>query len=70
MSVMWRERDFYERLFLFDEDSTEHNSFYEAVHSEGFHLSPLEERMLHIVCQNKGRRIDEQTEIVGTIGIA
>ncbi len=70
MSVMRGETDFDVCLLLHDKDSTEHNALDKRAHGESLHLGSPERGMLHSVCQDKGRCIEEQTEVVCTVGVA
>lgn len=64
MPVVRREADFDVGLLLDDIYSTEHDALHEAVHGKVFHVSTLEERVLHPVSQDESCRIQEQTEVV------
>ena len=48
----------------------EHDAPDEAVHGESLHLGSPEHDVFHSVCDDKGRRMEEQAEIVGTVGVA
>ena len=48
----------------------EHDAPDNAVHGEPLHLGSLEHGALHPVRNDKCRRMEEQAEIVGTIGVA
>ena len=67
MPVVGRETDFDICLLLHDVDSTEHDALDETVHGESLHLCSPEHGVLHLVCQYKGRCIEEQAEVVGTV---
>ena len=69
MSVVWREADFDVCLLLHYMDSTEHNAFDEAVHGESLNIGSPERSVFHSVCQDEGCCIEEQPEVVCTVGV-
>ena len=70
MPMVRRETDFDICFLLYDIDSTEHDALDKTVHGESLDFGSLEHSVLHSVRQYKGCCIEEQAEIVCTVGIA
>ena len=69
MPVVWRETDLDICLLLYDIDSTEHDALDKGVHRKAFHFRSIERSVFHSVCQDEGCCIEEQPEVVCTVGV-
>ena len=68
--MMGQKADLDVGLPLYDERGIVHNALDEAVHGESLRLGTPEHRMLHLLCQYEGCRIEEQTKVVRQVRVA